>query len=282
MAVVDGNYLTNKGAALVAKLIGTSLPLHFVKATIGKGTLAAGVEPATMTALTNHVMDGLISSKEYKGNAQVTIGVQVLNATIGAGFWASQVGLWAQDPDEGNILYSVLILENNPIWIESNTSPVAHIPEFSLTTIVSGIQLVTAVINPASSVTMEQLEAYAAQKVHTHIITDVSGLPAALQGIRDDVYGVLDGVLHKTLNFTVSIPATGWTENADGLWEKTISDVRAKAAHVGYGVPEPAYYGKTQIVGVETSNGTIKLTSMDQPEGAFAYRFVLSEIFHEV
>ena len=154
--------------------------------------------------------------------------------------------------------------------------------EFSWITLVSGVQLVTAEINPASSVTVEQMQAYAAPIVHTHIITDVSGLPAALQGIRDDVYGVLDGVLHKTLNFTVSIPATGWTENANGLWEKTISDVRAKAAHVGYGVPEPAYYGKTQIVGVETNNGTIKLTSMDQPEEAFAYRFVLSEIYHEV
>jgi hypothetical protein len=96
-------YLTNKGAALLAKTqAGTEL--HFTKASIGKGDVPSGTNIVTTTALYDKVTDLSLAGVETSG-LQATIKVQFTNASISASFLWKEIGVFATDPVEGEILY---------------------------------------------------------------------------------------------------------------------------------------------------------------------------------
>ena len=155
----DGSYLTNKGTALVAKLLASEAELKFVKATLGDGDIPDGVAPEGMTDLGHYVMDGVLSSITHIGD-EVNIGVQVNSENITQDFYVSELGLWATDPDEGTILYAYLYIGNHPEYLRTFGESVRKIANFNLVTIVSGVQLVSATIDPNAFVTIDKLAEY--------------------------------------------------------------------------------------------------------------------------
>ena len=58
----DGSYLTEKGNALIGKLLASEGTLKFTKVTAGDGSIPSGKSPEGMTELGNYVTDGLIAS----------------------------------------------------------------------------------------------------------------------------------------------------------------------------------------------------------------------------
>ena len=57
----DGNYLTEKGRALIAKLMASKSEIQFTRAAVGAGTIPEGMAPKDMTDLSDWRADGLIS-----------------------------------------------------------------------------------------------------------------------------------------------------------------------------------------------------------------------------
>ena len=97
-------YLTNKGAALLAKAeSGTTLT--FTKGAIGKGVLESGVNLAAITALSDKVKDVPLAGIAVSGQ-QATFKLQIINNDIQTAFQWTEIGLFANDPDEGEILYA--------------------------------------------------------------------------------------------------------------------------------------------------------------------------------
>ena len=47
----DGNYLTEKGRALIAKLMASKSEIQFTRAAVGAGTIPEGMSPKDMTDL---------------------------------------------------------------------------------------------------------------------------------------------------------------------------------------------------------------------------------------
>ena len=113
----DGSYLTQKGNDLIAKLMASGEGLQFTRVSVGDGSIPSGSSPDSMTDLGHEVMDGMIASIANSNNGEVSIVAQVSSVGVETGFNATELGLWATDPDEGEILYTYLSLQEHPEWI---------------------------------------------------------------------------------------------------------------------------------------------------------------------
>ena len=147
MAYADGSYLTQQGIELIAKLLASNGSLTFTKATIGSGTLPAGIAPDTMTDLVNYEAVGMISSVIHSGNEAAII-VQVSSTGLTVGFSASELMLYADDPDVGEIAYTYLVLADRPEWIRPEDDPITKIASFTLIAVVGNVAEVKAIIDP--------------------------------------------------------------------------------------------------------------------------------------
>ena len=95
--------LTKAGAAMLAKTpIGSEIPV--TKWRIGDGQLPGGEDPRDRTQLVNPVRELPIASVKNDGN-QCLIKGQLVNTEMNAFAWR-ETGLYATDPDDGEILYA--------------------------------------------------------------------------------------------------------------------------------------------------------------------------------
>lgn len=158
MPVVDGNYLTEKGRALIAKLMATKSQIQFTRAAVGAGTIPEGVSPKDMTDLADWRADGMISdiSTPVPGEAQLVF--QVFSRDVPVGFLASEGAVWARDPDEGEILYTYIVLANSPEWIRAANDPVQKFAEFTCINIVDAVEVDITMVNPEAICTLGMLK----------------------------------------------------------------------------------------------------------------------------
>lgn len=154
----DGNYLTTKGRALIAKLLASKSEIQFTKASVGAGTVPEGKSPKDMTSLTDWRANGTISdiSTPVPGEAQLVF--QVFSRDVQVGFLASEAAVWALDPDEGEILYTYIVLSNSPEWIRAANDPVQKFAEFTCINIVDAVAVDVTMINPEAIATAGMLK----------------------------------------------------------------------------------------------------------------------------
>ena len=225
----DGSYLTQKGNDLIAKLMASGEGLQFTRVSVGDGSIPSGSSPDSMTDLGHEVMDGMIASIANSNNGEVSIVAQVSSVGVETGFNATELGLWATDPDEGEILYTYLSLQEHPEWIRPDGDAVNKLATFTLVTIVSSVSIVTAIINPDALARVVDLEKYALLG-HSHEISDVSGLAntlsdhaASIDLLNDLVSGDMPGGINKTADFATLAGIT----MRDGVWSQTGRSITA-------------------------------------------------------
>lgn len=96
--------LTNKGRQLQAKAQ-AGVQLVYTRMGVGSGALS-GQSLESMTALITPVKDLTISRlKRPAGATRALIGATLTNQDITTGFYLREVGIFATDPDDGEILY---------------------------------------------------------------------------------------------------------------------------------------------------------------------------------
>ena len=154
----DGNYLTEKGRALIAKLMARKSEIQFTRAAVGAGTIPEGMSPKDMTDLADWRADGMISdiSTPVPGVAQLVF--QVFSRDVQVGFLASEGAVWALDPDEGEILYTYIVLANSPEWIRAANDPVQKFAEFTCINIVDAVKVDITMVNPEAIATLGMLK----------------------------------------------------------------------------------------------------------------------------
>ena len=115
---------TKKSRELIAKLVaGQQLPIS--KIMVGSGTIPDDVKPAAMTALVEPVAAGTSTAPVYDG-ASVRMIVEYrsdLNGGLDHGFWLREFGVFAFDPDKGEVLIYYGTLGDYPQYVSaaSNT-----------------------------------------------------------------------------------------------------------------------------------------------------------------
>lgn len=203
MSYTDGNYLTEKGRALLAKLMASKSEIKFTRAAVGAGTIPEDKAPKEMTDLVNWQVDGVISdiSTPVAGEAQLVF--QVFSRDVAMGFLATEAAIWAEDPDEGEILYTYVVLVNTPEWIRAMNDPVQKFAEFTCINIIGAVTPDLTAVNPEAIATLEYLKK--TQKQHED---DPNAHQALIQKLLDDKVFGGDNIT----KLPITIPSDGWRD----------------------------------------------------------------------
>lgn len=155
MANYNGMTLTKKGRDLQAKAeAGTRLVFTRVK--IGDGQLS-GQTYDDLNNLVKPKKDLMISSIKAEGDGQCRIRTHITNSGLQTGLFVYEIGLFAQDPDVGEILYSVTTA-TTPDFLpaEGGTTLVNH--QFDIITIVGNALQIQASIDTDGYVSKADFE----------------------------------------------------------------------------------------------------------------------------
>lgn len=193
--------LTDQGRALMAKLTqGNSL--NITRAVTGAGFVTPGLL-AKQTAVTDPKQTLTFRPVTYPETGKCAITASLKNDGLGTGYTATQVGIYATDPDDGEVL--LFISQATSTGSGTIIPSVAEMPGFSAEwtfTIQYGqADGVTVTVDPSNTVSWESMVEY------------VSKLGK------------------RTARLTVGTSTAGWTkDNCDYLCDGTADDVEINAA----------------------------------------------------
>jgi len=108
------NALTNKGVALISKSIAGGFPVQFTKALLGTGVVGDGVDLKTMTALITPHDNASIAKRSVGADGTLVISCQYVNTGVTESIHVDEIGIFAADPDDGEILFSYLTFGQFP------------------------------------------------------------------------------------------------------------------------------------------------------------------------
>lgn len=180
MAEFSKLVITNKGQALLAKMIAGSGNIEFTKIS-ASSTTYTDAQLEGLTSLSNVKQTSLISKVTRTNEVAIKVETAFTNTELTAGYYMKALGLYAVDPDEGEILYAVT----------RETSGNCYMPAYNGIT-VSGayVQLVTTVGN-ADSVSLEVDQAAVATIGDIQDLQkQIADLEAFIGYSADDIYGV--------------------------------------------------------------------------------------------
>ena len=154
MAEYTGMVLTKKGRVLQAKAE-SGFRLNFTKLTIGDGHHAQN--PEDVEYLSNPIKDLAISGIQVDPKGYCRIHSNITNEGLEEGFYVREIGLFADDPDEGEILYAVaLAREADFLPADGGTTAVNN--EFEIIVIVANATNITANISNLGYVMREEFD----------------------------------------------------------------------------------------------------------------------------
>ena len=186
MAEWSNAIMTDVGNALQAKVNAGQTKLTFTKIKVGSGVNATNPLALTDVISSKWETTNIIVKREGK---IVSVDTFITNSGIREAFRMSEIGLFAQDPDKGEVLYAYLT-DPEPDRMPAEGGSVVVSQELSIGMMFSNTGNVSLTVNMGALVTREQLTE--AVKQHN---TDISSHPA------------ITAMIAKILG------ATNWQEN---------------------------------------------------------------------
>lgn len=206
--------LTKAGAAMLAKTpIGSEVPV--TKWRIGEGTLPDGEDPRDRTQLVKPIRELPIASVENNGN-QCLIKGQLVNTVMDEFTWR-ETGLYATDPDDGEILYAYGY-EADGAEIPAGAAQLREI-EFGVELVFDNAANVTAVISKtlvfATLDDLEQTKADAVEEALEQITTS----PVAEELTDSDAFATVTaaGIKRTPLSLLKQVFGKLFAPNGFGL-----------------------------------------------------------------
>lgn len=109
--------LTTKGIALLAKAQAGRCAIKLTKAETGSGSYARGEDLKARTALKSRMQTFPLNTVRTQNATNVYVKFIITNKQEGGnlaqGYYVKEVGLFATDPDEGEILYAIATAVEN-------------------------------------------------------------------------------------------------------------------------------------------------------------------------
>lgn len=151
----SGTVLTNKGLALQAKIeAGTTMQITKIK--IGDGALNSGQTVAALNDLVSPQKNISVSALTPLSNGVCKVTAVVTNDGLETGFYVRELGIFAQDPDLGEILYAYTA-DGAPDFLPADGGPVAVSEELVVNLAFSNAATITASIAMDGLVTVNVL-----------------------------------------------------------------------------------------------------------------------------
>ncbi|WP_438449389.1 phage tail-collar fiber domain-containing protein, partial [Gorillibacterium sp. sgz5001074] len=141
----NGFKFTNKGLALQAKAqAGTEL--QFTRVGIGDGSLGAQ-QVVNLNTLVSQKMSLPITKLKPQTGGKAVVGFSFTNQSVSAGFYFREIGLFAQDPQDGEILYCYANAGSGAEFIAAGGGAEVIEKAIDIIAIVGSASSVTATIN---------------------------------------------------------------------------------------------------------------------------------------
>lgn len=150
--------LTDKGLSLMAKLTQGNT-LNITKAMTGAGFVTPGLL-SKQTEVADPKQTLRFKSVTYPEAGKCAIPVALKNEGLTTGYEATQVGLFAEDPDEGEILFliSQATAEGSGTTIPSETEMPGYAAEWTFYLAYGQATGVSVTVDPANAVTRQEME----------------------------------------------------------------------------------------------------------------------------
>lgn len=227
--------LTKQGLKLQAKVDAGSR-MQLTQCKIGSGTLSSGQNLEDLTALIAPVQALPIASISYsENNGACVITAVTDNSNVSTGYYLREFGIFARDPNDGEILYAVA-QDTNPDYIPPSGTSAVVSQEIGVALSFSNAANVTAQVNTSAIATVTYVNNYVTSAVAD--LKDMTGASPAQGG----VHGL------------VPAPGRGVTKNrflqADGTWAfvNEMTGASTWAAGASGLVPAPAAGNSTRYL----------------------------------
>ncbi len=232
--------LTKQGLKLQAK-VDAGNAMQLTKCRLGSGTIGSGQQLEDLTELVAPVQTLPIASVTYSDDSHACIISAVTdNSTVTTGYYLREFGIYAKDPDDGEILYAVAS-DSEPDFIPAKGTSTVISQEIGVALTFANASNVTAAVNTSATATISYVNTYV-----TNAVADLKDMTGATIS-RDGVHGL------------VPAPGRGETKNrflqADGTWAAVPDLTGATSAKAGTGglVPAPTAGSNTRYL---RSDGT--------------------------
>lgn len=107
MLVWNSSVLTKDGLALLTKAQAGKTTIQITKAATGSGSYSESEDLTDKKDLKTKKQVLAINNKEIKNQSTVTLKIVISNKDLTAGYEIKEFGIYATDPDKGEILYSI-------------------------------------------------------------------------------------------------------------------------------------------------------------------------------
>lgn len=175
MAEWSNATMTDVGAALQAKVNAGKTKLTFTKIKVGSGVNATN--PLALTDVISSKWETTNFVVKLEGKI-VSVDTVITNTGIHEAFRMSEIGLFAQDPDKGEILYAYLT-DPEPDRMPAESGSVVVSQELTIGMVFSNTGNVSLTVNIGALITREQLT----ETVKQHN-TDISSHPPITDQIK--------------------------------------------------------------------------------------------------
>lgn len=170
MNIWENAVVTKKGFSLQSKLIAGNT-LNITKAVVGAGSVSP-VLLQDQTAVTEPKQTiETFPSITYPEEGKCAVTLRIVNDDLTKGYTAMQIGFYAMDPDEGEILYFIAQASTGTgTAIPAKTEMTDFAAEFTFYFQYGQADNVTVVVDPAGAVTQEGMEIFVQQFFDTNMI----------------------------------------------------------------------------------------------------------------
>jgi hypothetical protein len=170
MAAFGGLQLTFKGRNLQSKSQ-LGVPLNFTRIAIGDGQLN-GRSIQELNSLVSEKVSLGIRKLKRTPDGRAVVGTVLENEDIIAGFYLREIGVFAQDPDEGEILYCYGNAGINGEYLAAGGGPDITQKTIDIFTLVGNASNVTATIDQSLVyATVEEFNTHVTDKNNPHAVT---------------------------------------------------------------------------------------------------------------
>lgn len=228
MGAFINNDMTVAGLLVLAKGI-AGQKINFTRIVMGDGYLEEGQQPRTLEGVISPRAVVDISKIKINGDGTVAIGGIFTNKDEDNGFYYRELGLYADDPEAGEVLYCYGNSGDLAEWIPPTGGSTVLEKTIDIITAIGTAANVTAYINPGAFVTVQQFENYKAIALGAQVTAE-EALALARQAIeiaRQAQKDVID--LTALINQLNSKIATLWdsvfTEITTNPWLITFADL---------------------------------------------------------
>lgn len=213
-------FVTHKGIALIQKLQANQANTNFTRAATGDGDYTQDEYLLNKINLKNERQTFAFNSTEIINESTIRLNFTVANKVgeqvLTEGYYVKEVGIFALDPDEGEILYAIAVNEPDrwdylPPYNNSSQSTI----NMSLKICVSNAEKIEIKIDNNNYVTIEDVINILKDKIEEHNLDEAAHpfILNLIKKLKEDVTNITDEQLQAIYEYLLSLGI----ENIEGI-----------------------------------------------------------------